>query len=194
MTAKHPAPPELERVPARVAEKLLARASELDANSSQVAELRKAATEAGISPAAFDAALAEYRTESNAVAAPAVRAPRPSRLKLWLALGAFAAMAFFTVMMMVIPNAAQVAATDSAEFRFTLKCIPTNAALTVIRSNSNGRTTQVTARDGVIQVRSTLADMPRIQDALGKADGVCALPGAANPGSPVPTPPPATGR
>ena len=66
-----------ERLPEDAARRLLARASELEAARGaelSVAELREAAREAGIAPAAFEQALAELRDEERAV--PAVPAPR----------------------------------------------------------------------------------------------------------------------
>ncbi|MGH7695028.1 MAG: hypothetical protein ACRENH_08605 [Gemmatimonadaceae bacterium] len=53
-----------ELLPEHMASRLLTRASELDAArraGAAVSELRAAATEAGISPAAFEAALSELR-------------------------------------------------------------------------------------------------------------------------------------
>jgi hypothetical protein len=74
---RQPREPDRETLPAKVAERLLARASELDATGlSTVTQLRAAATEAGISSAAFDAALAELR---NANAQRDLVAPTPPR-------------------------------------------------------------------------------------------------------------------
>lgn len=56
-----PSRPDDEYVPDRLRERLLERASELDAREARVADLRAAATEAGISQRAFDAALEEMR-------------------------------------------------------------------------------------------------------------------------------------
>jgi hypothetical protein len=58
------APPDLQVLPDREAARLLARASELDAErraGTPVTELRAAAAEAGISAPAFEAALAAPR-------------------------------------------------------------------------------------------------------------------------------------
>ena len=67
-----------ERLPEEAARRLLQRASELEAARNtglSVAELREAAREAGITPAAFDQALAELRSadSSSAVATPTSR-------------------------------------------------------------------------------------------------------------------------
>ena len=79
--------PEVRSQP--VAERLLERASELDAalrgGTLAVSDLRSAATEAGISPEAFDAALAELR-RAEEVPAPNVRGqPRARRWWSWAA-------------------------------------------------------------------------------------------------------------
>lgn len=69
------------------AQRLIARAIELDARRSDVvsvAQLRDAVLEAGVSPAAFDAALAELRATLH-LAAPPTPAPPPGRAVGWWA-------------------------------------------------------------------------------------------------------------
>ena len=61
-------------------ERVLARASEIDAaRGTRVADLRAAATEAGISAEAFDQALAELESEEGGVAIAAPKASRRRR-------------------------------------------------------------------------------------------------------------------
>ena len=77
---------EAERLPEDAARRLLARASELEAARGaelSVAELREAAREAGIAPAAFEQALAELRDEERAVAAAPAARPRNVLLRHW---------------------------------------------------------------------------------------------------------------
>lgn len=77
---------EAERLPEDAARRLLARASELEAARStelSVAELREAAREAGIAPAAFEQALAELRDEQRSVAATPTAWPRSALLHHW---------------------------------------------------------------------------------------------------------------
>ena len=77
------AEPDAEVLPEQVASRLLTRASELDAAQragSAVAELRAAATEAGISSAAFDAALSELHEGKGQV--PDEIKPR-RRVPMW---------------------------------------------------------------------------------------------------------------
>ena len=82
----HPDHGDREILPHAVAERLLARASVLDATNasgSTVAALRAAAMEAGISAGAFDAALAEVREERAPAPAPEAGA-RPRRgVRMW---------------------------------------------------------------------------------------------------------------
>ncbi len=79
-----------------IARQLLARAAAIDADGRELGQLREAAIEAGISGAAFDRAVAEWRASGHTV-----REPRPSWQERvlrnavgfvggWLALGLFA--------------------------------------------------------------------------------------------------------
>ena len=77
--------PEPEPLSEQVAERLLARASELDAvgsTAAKLADLRVAAMEAGISASAFDAALAELQAAQTQLP-EAARNPPPRRSRLW---------------------------------------------------------------------------------------------------------------
>ena len=67
MSNERQVPPDAMRVDHTAAQRLLARAAELDAfpESSSIAELRQAAREAGISSAAFEAALRELGEENG---------------------------------------------------------------------------------------------------------------------------------
>ena len=82
MSNPFPMDPELRVVSEPIAAQLLAQASELDqlhASGSAVADLRAAATEAGIAAPAFDAALAEMQDRR---AAPASRDRQRRRARL----------------------------------------------------------------------------------------------------------------
>jgi hypothetical protein len=84
--------PDPEVLPAKVAERVLKRASELEAVRSAgtgVAQLREAAAEAGISTASFDAALGEVRDAEAGLPAPLVRERR--RKHVWTFLAGIAA-------------------------------------------------------------------------------------------------------
>jgi len=98
-----------ERLPEQVASRLLTRASELDAAQragSAVTELRAAATEAGISPAAFDAALSELHEGKAQV--PDEITPR-RRVPMWAFSAVVAALAIgalFVALMLIRATAA----------------------------------------------------------------------------------------
>jgi hypothetical protein len=66
-------PVEPERIADDVARQLLERATALDVDGPTLAQLRQAAAEAGISNAAFDAAVAEWRESSARKVVPAAR-------------------------------------------------------------------------------------------------------------------------
>src|SRR5687767_12062143 len=86
MTDRSRLKPDAELLPEAMTARVLTRASELDAlrrAGASIADLRAAATEAGISPQAFDDALAELRSNESAQVATA--APRRTRLKAMVA-------------------------------------------------------------------------------------------------------------
>jgi hypothetical protein len=108
---RRPAEPDPERLNEQVATRLLTRASELDAAiraGAQIAELRAAAMEAGISTEAFDKAVAELREGQAQVPAVSVPPVRRSRLKAIVAgLVALIVIMLLAVARMVIPPAGQ---------------------------------------------------------------------------------------
>jgi len=79
-----------ERLADATARRLLERAAALESDGPTLAELRHAATEAGISPAAFDAAVAEWRA-SQAPSATRRIAGASWRGRLFRNVGSFAA-------------------------------------------------------------------------------------------------------
>ena len=100
-------PRDAERLPAETARRLLARASELEAargSELSVAELRDAAREAGIAPAAFDQALTELRARDSMTAGSP---PKPSGLsriaRFWPAALIVAAFLAFLILRMIVP-------------------------------------------------------------------------------------------
>lgn len=106
--SEHDQAREAERVPEEVARRLLARASELEAErftERSVAELREAAREAGIAPDAFDRALTELRAREHA----AVAGPTPTRLRrlarFWPAALILAALLSYVVLRLLLPAA-----------------------------------------------------------------------------------------
>ena len=104
MHKRIPAEPDAEVLPEQVASRLLTRASELDAAQragTVVAELRAAATEAGISPTAFDAALSELH-EGKAQVPDEIKPRR--RVPMWAFTAVVAALtigALFVALMLI---------------------------------------------------------------------------------------------
>ena len=100
-------PRDAERLSAETARRLLARASEFEAargSELSIAELRDAAREAGIAPAAFDQALTELRERDSMTAGSA---PKPSGLsrmaRFWPAALIVVAFLSFLVLRMIVP-------------------------------------------------------------------------------------------
>lgn len=122
---------EREILPDPVATRVLQRASELEAlrrAGASVAELRAAALEAGISESAFEEALGEIQRAESA-AAPDVRRPTRSRIRIGAALAAVALiLTGILVSRTVTPVPANV-----VEETFTLRCIPANEAASMLR-------------------------------------------------------------
>lgn len=193
MTGKPPVP-DLERVPSTVAERILARASELDANSAQVAELRSAAAEAGISSSAFDAALAEYRDGSRENVAARVPEYGTRRRGVVAMLIGFLAVGALFFLMRTVPNSAQVV--DPFSTRIPLSCTTPDAAAALARSMLDDRTSTIQTGPGNITISASTQDqLDRVRDAIAQRErsAGCALPGPGNPppgtSAPAPQPP-----
>ena len=150
-----------------LATKLLARASELDAAAvgrSSVSELRAAALEAGISPAAFDEALAEMHS---------VR-PRRRRLR-YAALALLALLAASTVV--ILQRSVAISSVASAgqivEEALPLRCLSPADAAALIRPLLGKRSSvvfTVTGASRVITVRATPEEMLEAKSTLDQQE------------------------
>src|SRR5262245_5179316 len=109
------------------ARQLLERAGEIDSESTSIDTLRSAAREAGISEAAFEAALLEMREKK---ASPPPLAPSRSlkRAVVAMAVGIASVLA---VTMVFIPRVAPVPVPVSQEF--TVKCVRMETAADIAR-------------------------------------------------------------
>jgi hypothetical protein len=99
-------PRDAERLPEEAARRLLERASELEAARGaelSVAELREAAREAGITPGAFEQALAEYRGTDPTRPGVAAMAPWRRMARFWPAALVLATLVSILVMRMLVP-------------------------------------------------------------------------------------------
>lgn len=137
MDHRHPANRDDEVLPEPVATRLIDRAIELDRalrTGAPVAELRAAAAEAGISAAAFEAALAELRAAEGQRIFTPTEQPRRSRARplvaVLLGLAAFASMAFFRA---ITPAGDAAATVPVVEQAFLLRCLSPGEAAELIR-------------------------------------------------------------
>jgi len=166
-----------ELLPKAVAERLLARASELDANSATITELRAAAVEAGISAHAFDAALAEVQ-QAKAVETPA---PPMVRRRTVLRLGAAAAAVlavFLAFAMVIVPSRQPVPAPGMTPFSLTPACISAEQAASVARPLLDPSGT-VEAHGSSLRIVGTNAQIQHIQSAIEayeRSTAACAVP------------------
>ena len=177
---KDPHRPVLEReaLPNQLSERLLARAAELDAAQrvgANIAELRAAAAEAGISSAAFDTALDELRASQQA---PAVQAPRQRPRIGGLALGL---LAVILVGSFAIGRAVVPAPLPTIEESFLLRCLPVGEAAELVRPmlepNAGMVMASPTSAPRVLRVRTTPDQMPVVRAMLDRQDGAaCQLP------------------
>jgi hypothetical protein len=158
-------------------ERVLRRAAEIDAaRGSQVADVRAAAVEAGISSDAFDQAIAELESEST----PAVRRPRSRLQRTWLRVSAaiVAALLAFATMRLLAPAPASVAMVEES---FALKCLPAGQAAELVRPlvAPNGAVFTRGDDSRIITVRGTGEQLARVQPALDQRDAAaCPVPPA----------------
>ena len=100
-------PRNVERLSAETARRLLARASELEAargSELSVTELRDAAREAGIAPAAFDQALTELRERDSMTAGSLTKPSGLRRIaRFWPAALIVATFLAFLLLRMIVP-------------------------------------------------------------------------------------------
>jgi hypothetical protein len=188
---RHPANRDDEVLPDPVAARLLDRASQLDAalrTGAPVAELRAAAAEAGISAAAFDAALAELRAAEEQRTRQATERPRRSRARplaaVLLGLAAFASMAVFR-RATPVDNAA-AAAVPVVEQAFLLRCLSSGEAAELMRPLLQLPTNTIVHSPAraprVLTVRGTAEQMASVKALLDKHESAgsaaCASPSA----------------
>lgn len=174
--------PDAEVLPRPVAERLLKRASELDAvrsAGSAVAELRAAAAEAGISAESFDAALGELQTEQAPAPVPVRAVRRWRRLFFGLAGVGAAVIAAATIVIplrLVPPTAAMVQQT------IQLNCLPAGEAIELIKPLLTDPATTIAFNEKAaprsITIRATPEQIRNVRAAIDQVDnpGTCARP------------------
>ena len=147
------------------ARQLLERAGQIDYESTSVDALRVAALEAGISGAAFEAALAEMRTK------PAVPTTPRSRwsTKRWLIGIGAVAMLLSAATMVVMPVAVERSGFASGEVY--VRCLPIETAIDLSRTIL-GPNSQITMPKGsrVFRITGPVEEMKRFQEAIESAE------------------------
>lgn len=177
MKDRHSLEPNPEVLSERVRTRLLERATELDSAyraSGTVAELRAAAIEAGISGAAFDAALAELR-DAERSRVPVAQAPTRQR-RPWRAVAA-AIMALLAIGSVGLARNAPPtsASTLIIEESIELRCLSSSQAAELARPYLGLPTNTVTyspeRRPGVLTIRATREQVDNVRAALNRNDG-----------------------
>ena len=169
--------PDPELLTPATAERLLGRASELDAARSAgyaVAELRATALEAGISTEAFDAALAEMRTAGNAPAVT-VQRKQPRRVLAWVIATVTALLVAVGALGLAREPAADIGGPALVEEVVMLRCLSSSEAAEMVRpllapgSRTTVSTSERTPR--VLTVRGTPAEVREVMLLLDRHEG-----------------------
>jgi hypothetical protein len=160
---------------APVAERLLKRASELDAAQragTVVAELRAAAAEAGISADAFDAALGEMQ-KADQVPAPVTAVGTRRWRSLFIGLAGVGAIVLVLAMIVIPVRLVAPAPPTLVEHFIRLKCLPADKAVELIRPLLTDRASQI-MRPGnsssTVLIHGTPEQVQAVQAAIDKAD------------------------
>ena len=159
--------PDRELLTQAAARQLLERAGEIDADTTSVDALRAAAREAGISEAAFEAALVEMRGRMATPPAPQLPKRRMAVVTgiatavLLMALGAF----------VLIPRAVGSGRPEMQTYSFRVNCVPMNQAQDIARSLLAGPDNEIQLQAGsrYLRVRATPAQFQGLQSALSAA-------------------------
>lgn len=188
--SKRPSPERSpDALPEQAAARLLTRASELDAAHAAdvaVADLREAATEAGISAHAFDSALAEVQGAGSSRVSDVVRPSRRAGRR-WI-LGAAAAAALTvgviaTSWHRTVTSADAMPTVPVVEEVIVLRCLTGGEAAELVRPLLQDRasTMRVTpAAPRVLTIRTTPAQLQRVKALLAEHErtgmGACVVP------------------
>lgn len=158
-------PPDRELLTQAAARQLLERAGEIDADSTSVDALRAAAREAGISEAAFEAALIELRSRRGEVVEPSsTRSRRKRYLLAAVAVVTLAASAVFVV----IPTRAGRAQAGMVDHAFVVQCLPMRMAQDIAQTllTAPGNEVRMATGSRVMRVRATPEQFNALQSAF----------------------------
>ena len=179
MSRRAPGRPQTELLGDRDAQRLLARASELDAagTGATVTELRAAAVEAGISGRAFDAALAEMQGEAGS---RDVTSAGPARWHRRLGTVAISGAVLLAVAALTIipravaPSVRQVDAGGMIEETFVLRCLSEGEVAALVRPLLDLRKSTVVYAPApaprVLTIRATPEQLRKIRPLLERHD------------------------
>lgn len=156
-------PSDRELLSQGAARQLLERAGQIDSDSTSVDTLRAAAREAGISEAAFEAALIEMR--GKIASQPPTRSRRSIR---GIALGAAGAiLAIALAVFVIIPTRGGASRAQLESHEFIVKCLPMNAAADIanVSLGAEGQV-QISPGSRVMRIRASPDQFERIQARL----------------------------
>jgi hypothetical protein len=177
--------PEFDRLPDHLAKRVLTRASEIDAQGAAVKDLREAASEAGISQHAFDAALAEVHSDAIATAAGTTPRPAPRAPRRFLAgLAAILIVIGIFFVARVRPARVDAAAASTAEQVFRLNCLTGGEAAELIRGTLKSPYAEVRHNPrqspNLLTVRGTPEEIKQVGALLEQRDSpqACRVPPA----------------
>ncbi|MBA3342789.1 MAG: hypothetical protein H0T48_13260 [Gemmatimonadaceae bacterium] len=181
MQNRPPSRPDPEVLPESVAERLLARASELDVArgaGSAVVDLRAAAAEAGISAGAFDAALAELQGNQKA-RLPDVRERPRRRWRMWRLTAAVAALiaagAYSVSRRQAAAGEAALPRAPIVEEAILLRCLAAGDAAELIRPllplRSNSIVYSTAHAPRLLTIRATPVQLLTVKAMLDKYEG-----------------------
>lgn len=155
----------------QLTQRILTRAAELDAaqrTAIDVANLKAAAVEAGISPSAFDSALEEMQGGGQPAAAASSHRRAPRIRTLLVGASALVLFGAIAITRLVVPPTAM------AEQAFLLHCFPAGEAAELVRPMLGPTSTVVVSPTHVpriLTIRSTPEDMAKVGPMLDARDG-----------------------
>ena len=187
MSRRDPAESASDALPPAAAERLLERASHLDAlreDEVQVSHLRAAAAEAGIAPRAFDSALEELRAEGATRASAG--SPSGRRTRRWIAAAAATVLLAAGVLATAWPRAGAntAPAAGTVEEGVLVRCLTVGEAAELVRPLLSDPVSSVrfnpSVAPRVLTMRSTPEKLARAKALLAEQDGAgggaCAAP------------------
>ena len=159
--------PERELLSQSAARQLLERAGQIELESTTVDTLRQAAREAGISEAAFEAALSEMR--GQVATQPPVNVAG-SRRRLLTGIGFGVGLMVVLMAVFVIPRAVAPVRLPIQSSETLVKCLPMETAADIARGTL-GPASRVTVSPGsrFLRFEGTPEDMARLTAALNEA-------------------------